>query len=177
MTEGAVVRAAAEGDRDAFGALAAGRVDGLYAVATLILRDPGRAEDAVQDALIRAWRDLPRLRDHDRFDAWLRRIVVNACRDASRKGRRHESNVVLEPNHDRPIPDSANSVDDRDAVSRGLGRISLDHRTALVLHYYLELSLPEIGQVLDIPVGTAKSRLHHARQALKAAIDAKGDVR
>jgi RNA polymerase sigma-70 factor (ECF subfamily) len=170
VTEGAVVRAAAAGDRDAFGALAATRVDGLYATATLILRDRSQAEDAVQDALVRAWRDLPRLRDHERFDAWLRRVLVNACRDASRRGRRHESNVMLEPGHDRPTPDHAAAADDRDAVHRGLGRLSHDHRTALVLFYYLDLSLPEMAEVLNIPTGTAKSRLHHARQALKVAI-------
>lgn len=115
-------------------------------------------------ATCRAWRD------HDRFDAWLRRILVNACRDASRRGRRHEANVALAPDHDRPAPDASGSVVDRDAVSRGLATLSTDHRTVLVLHYYLELTLPEIGDALGTPVGTAKSRVHNARNALRSAI-------
>lgn len=169
-----LVRAAAEGDRDAFATLAAGRIDRLYATATLILRDRGRAEDAVQEALVRAWRDLPSLRDPARLDAWLRRLLVNACHDESRRGRRHESTIRLLPDHDGTTPDATDALADRDALDRGLRELSTHHRAVIVHHYYLGLSLPEVADALDIPVGTAKSRLHHARLALRRVIDPHG---
>jgi RNA polymerase sigma-70 factor, ECF subfamily len=171
VTDDDLVRAAAHGDADAFAALAAARAQRLFATAVLILRDRSRAEDAVQNALLRAWRDLPTLRDRQRFDAWLRRLLVNACHDESRRHRRHAANLRLLPDHDRPLPDGSELLADRDELDRGLSRISSDHRAALVLHYFLGLSLPEIADALGIPVGTAKSRLHHARHALRAAID------
>jgi RNA polymerase sigma-70 factor, ECF subfamily len=170
VTDEQLVRAAADGDRDAFAQLAAPRLDRLFATATLILRDRGRAEDALQDALVRAWRDLRSLRDPRRVDAWLRRLLVNACRDESRRQRRHESNVRLLPDHDRPIADETNRLADTDALEQGLQRLSVDHRAVIVHHYFLELSLPEIADALGIPVGTAKSRLHHARLALRASL-------
>jgi RNA polymerase sigma-70 factor (ECF subfamily) len=170
MTHEQLVRAAADGDPDAFAAIAAPRLDRLFATASLILRDRGRAEDAVQDALVRAWRDLRTLREPRRFDAWMRRLVVNACRDQARRHRRHEANIRLLPDHDRPTADASHSLADSDAIERGLQALSTDHRAVIVHHYFLELSLPEIADALGIPVGTAKSRLHHARLALRAAI-------
>ena len=170
MTDGALVQAAAAGDRDAFAAIAAPRLDRLFATATLILRDRSRAEDAVQEALVRAWRDLPSLRDPHRLDAWLRRLLVNACYDESRRQRRHASNIRLLPDHDRPTSDSSGELADRDALQRGLRQLSTDHRAVIVHHYYLGLSLSEIADALDVPVGTAKSRLHHARHVLRDAL-------
>ena len=170
MTDEALVQAAAAGDHDAFAAIAAPRLDRLFATATLILRDRGQAEDAVQEALVRAWRDLPSLRDRRRLDPWLRRLLVNACYDESRRQRRHASNLRLLPDHDRPISDSSGDLGNRDALQRGLQQLSTDHRAVIVHHYYLGLSLSEIANALDIPVGTAKSRLHHARLALRDAI-------
>ena len=170
MTDEELIRAAAHSDRDAFAALAGPRIDRLFATATLILRDRGHAEDAVQEALVHAWRDLRTLREPQRLDAWLRRLLVNACRDESRRGRRHESNIRLLPDHDRPTSDSSNALADRDAIDRGLRALSTDHRAVIVHQYYLGLSLPEIADALDIPIGTAKSRLHHARLALRQAI-------
>jgi RNA polymerase sigma-70 factor, ECF subfamily len=170
VTDEQLVRAAADGDRDAFAALAAPRLDRLFATATLILHDRGRAEDALQDALVRAWRDLRSLRDPRRLDAWLRRLLVNACRDESRRQRRHESNVRLLPDHDRPVTDEIGRLADNDAVQQGMRRLSVDHRAVIVHHYFLGLSLPEIADALAIPVGTAKSRLHHARLALRSSI-------
>ena len=169
-----MVRAAADGDREAFAALAAPRVDRMFATATLILRDRGRAEDAVQDALVRAWRDVRTLRDPQRFDAWLRRLLVNACFDESRRERRHAANVRLLPDHDGATSDSSGALADRDEMDRALRRLSTDHRAVIVHHYYLQLSVAEIADALDIPVGTAKSRLHHARLALRAAMEAGG---
>jgi len=169
-----MVRAAANGDREAFAALAAPRVDRLFATATLILRDRGRAEDAVQDALVRAWRDMRTLRDPGRLDAWLRRLLVNACYDESRRQRRHAANVRLLPDHDRGTSDASGALADRDEMDRALRQLSTDHRAVIVHHYYLELSVAEIADALGIPVGTAKSRLHHARLALRAAMEAGG---
>lgn len=170
MPDDPAIRAAASGDRDAFEALATPRVDRLYATATLVLRDRAAAEDAVQEALVRAWRDLPRLRDPKRFDAWLRRLLLNACHDLSRRGRRHESNVRLLPDHDEFTADASGILADHDELDRGLRELSVDHRAVIVHRYYLDLPLPEIADSLGIPVGTVKSRLHHARQALRSAI-------
>jgi RNA polymerase sigma-70 factor (ECF subfamily) len=172
MTDEEMVEAAAAGDRDAFAALAAPRVDRLYATATLILRDLGRAEDAVQEALVRAWRDVRTLRDRHRFDAWMRRLLVNACFDEARRQRRHAANVRLLPDHDRGEPDASGTLADRDQVDRALRQLSADHRAVIVHHYYLDLSVAEIADAFDIPVGTAKSRLHHARNALRSAMGA-----
>lgn len=167
MADATLVGAAASGDRDAFAALASTRLDRLFATAVLMLRDRSRAEDAVQDALVRAWRDLPALRDTDRFDAWLRRLLVRACYDEARRNRRHAGNVTLLPRHEPATPDAAAAVADRDEMDAALRRLSSDHRAIVVHHYYLGLSLPEIADAFDIPLGTAKSRLHHARLALR----------
>jgi RNA polymerase sigma-70 factor (ECF subfamily) len=172
MADETLVRAAARGDKDAFARLVAPRLDRLFATASLILRHRARAEDALQDALVRAWRDLPTLRDPARLDAWLRRLLVHACYDDARRNRRHAANLTLLPEHDRGIPDGTVELSERDAVEGALQALSVDHRAAVVLHYYLGLSLPEIADALGIPVGTAKSRLHHARNRLRATLGA-----
>lgn len=174
MPDATLVESAASGDRDAFAALASTRVDRLYATATLMLRDRTRAEDAVQEALVRAWRDLPALRDHGRFDAWMRRLLVHACYDEARRHRRHRGNVTLLPQHDRGVPDSSGALAERDEIDSALTRLSTDHRAIVVHHYYLGLSLPEISDALGIPLGTAKSRLHHARLALRDSLTRHG---
>jgi RNA polymerase sigma-70 factor (ECF subfamily) len=171
VTDDVVLERAAAGDRDAFATLAAPRLGRMFATALLILRDRGHAEDAVQEALVRAWRDLRSLRDPRRFDPWLRRLLVNACRDESRRGRRHELNVRLLPDHDRPTEDSSRELEDRDMIGRALRRLSTEHRAVLVHQYYLDLAIAEVADALDIPVGTAKSRLHHARNALREAVE------
>ena len=166
-----LVRQAKRGDREAFTVLATGAVDRLYAIARLVLRDTDLAEDAAQDALVRAWRDLPTLRDVERFDAWLYRLVVNACADIGRRRRQWRAEIALI----RPEPaesDRASELADRDELERGLRRLNEAQRTILVLHYYLDLPLKETAEAMDIPVGTAKSRLHYALEALRAALDA-----
>jgi len=166
-----LVDRARHGDREAFGVLAAGAVDRLYAVAGLLLRDTHLAEDATQDALVRAWRDLPTLRDVDRFDAWLHRILVRACTDIGRRQRRvraEMSVVSLEPTQ----IDAMAGLADRDQIERGLRRLNDAQRTILVLHFYVGLSPAEAADALDIPVGTAKSRLHYAIDSLRAALAA-----
>ena len=167
----AVVEAAQRGDHDAFEALAIGAADRLFAIARLILRDVHAAEDAVQEALVRIWRDLPRLRDPDRFDAWVHRILVNACVDQGRHRRRWSAEIQLvrsEPTAD----DAIGSMADRDQLERGFRRLNPQQRAAVVLHYYLGLSVPEIAEILGVPSGTAKSRLHYATAAMRAALEA-----
>jgi len=167
----ALVDLARRGDHEAFNVLAGGSVDRLYAVARLILRDADLAEDATQDALVRAWRDLPTLRDVERFDAWLYRLLVRSCADIGRHRRRWRSElsvIRIEPAE----PDRTAELADRDLLEQGLRRLSDAQRTILILHFYVGLSPAEAADVLEIPVGTAKSRLHYAIDALRAALAA-----
>ena len=166
-----LVSRARRGDADAYATLVAGSLDRLYGAACLILRDRSRAEDAVQDGLIRAWRELPRLREVERFDAWLRRIVVHAALDELRRQRSRPQLSIL-PGAEPITYAEADLVIARDTLERGFARISPDHRASLVLRHYLGLTIPEIASTLGIPTGTAKSRLHHASQSLRAAIEA-----
>jgi RNA polymerase sigma-70 factor, ECF subfamily len=166
-----LVDRARRGDREAFGVLASGAVDRLYAVARLILRDTELAEDAIQDALVRAWRDLPALRDAERFDAWLYRLTVNACADVGRHRRRWRAEITVVP-AEPAEPDRASELADRDQLERGLRRLTDPQRSILALHFYVGLSPAETADALGIPVGTAKSRLHYAIEALRAALAA-----
>lgn len=172
MAQHELVELARSGDREAFSALAASVVDRLYATAMLILRDHSMADDATQETIVRAWRDLPSLRDPDRFDAWLRRLLVNACHDEGRRQRQRRPEITLLPNHEPSISDSSAGLAERDALERGFRRLTPDHRTAVVLHHYVGLSLSEVAEAIGIPIGTAKSRVHHATQALRAALEA-----
>jgi RNA polymerase sigma-70 factor, ECF subfamily len=151
--------------------LAGGAVDRMYAVARLILRDADLAQDATQEALVRAWRDLPSLREVERFDAWLYRVTVRACSDIrkSRKRWRAELAVVRTEPSER---DHSAELGDRDELERGLRRLSDTQRTILVLTFYLGFSTVDVADALAIPVGTAKSRLHYALEALRAALAA-----
>jgi RNA polymerase sigma-70 factor, ECF subfamily len=165
-----VVRAKA-GDREAFDLLAAACVDGLYRVARLILRDADQAEDAVQEALVRCWRDLPALRDPDRFEPWIRRILVRAIHDEFRAAGRQRAAVTivrLEPS----IRDASDDIATREQLDRAFRRLTVDHRSVVVLRLYLGLSIDESAATLGIPVGTAKSRLHYAIEAMRVALEA-----
>ena len=167
-----LVARAGRGDHDAFAALAGTTIGRLDAAARLILRDPDQAKDAVQETLVRAWRDLPTLRSPDRFDAWLHRLLVRACIDEARRLRRHRFDVDLAP-IDHPDRDDANAVMvDRDQLDRGFSRLEPEARALIVLHHYLDLPLPEVAIALGMPLGTAKSRLHRALQTMRAALDA-----
>jgi RNA polymerase sigma-70 factor (ECF subfamily) len=166
-----LVDQARRGDSEAFSVLAAGAIDRLYQIARLLLRETELAEDATQDALVRAWRDLPTLRDPERFDAWLHRLLVRSCTDIGRKRRRWRTEISvipLEPTE----PDGSMGLADRDQIERGLLRLNDGQRTILVLHFYVGLSPTEAAAALEIPVGTAKSRLHYAIDALRAALAA-----
>jgi RNA polymerase sigma-70 factor (ECF subfamily) len=166
-----LVDAAMEGDHEAFSVLATGAANRLYGIARLILRDVDLSQDAVQETLVRAWRGLPGLRDPDRFDAWLHRLLVNVCMDLGRSRSRYRATVqliVLDP----PQPDDAGSIVDRDQIERAFRRLRPEQRAVVVLRYYLGLSLPEVSDTLSIPLGTTKSRLHYAIETMRAAIDA-----
>jgi len=167
-----LVERAQRGDHDAFAILAGATIGRLDAAARLILRDPERAKDAVQDAFVRAWRDLPTLRDPDRFDAWLRRLVVHACLNEARRSRRRPVEVELEISDFPTTIDAAGALADRDEIERGFRRLEPEQRAIVVLHYYLGYPLPEAAELLRVPIGTAKSRLHRAIQALRGAVDA-----
>jgi RNA polymerase sigma-70 factor (ECF subfamily) len=167
-----LVDRARSGDTDAFTDLARAAMDRLYAIAYLILRDGDRAQDAVQEALVSAWRDLRSLRDPDAWDAWLHRLTVRACYRAARRDRRRTSielRVIPDPPPAHAF-DVASSVAERDRMERELGRLPIDQRAVMVLHFWLDLPLTDAAEILDIPVGTAKSRLHYGLQALRRSM-------
>lgn len=167
-----LVERAMAGDREAFTELTRLSIGRLYALARLILRDDHRAEDATQDALVAAWRQLSALRDPDRFDAWLRRMLVRACfREAGREVRHRRIPVGLLALA-TPAPDPGDVLADQDELGRGFVRLAPEQRALLVLHFYLGLPLQETSEALGIPVGTVKSRLHRTLQQMRAALDA-----
>jgi RNA polymerase sigma-70 factor (ECF subfamily) len=141
-------------------------------VARRILRDIDLAEDATQQALLSIWRDLPQLRDPARFEAWSYRLLVRACYAEGRKQRRWAPNLRLLPADELMDAGGYDSVVDRDQLETGFRRLSLDHRTVVVLHHYLDLPLDRVAELLGVPVGTVHSRLHHAMRGLRAALDA-----
>ena len=164
-----LVKQAKAGDLDAFAQLVKTSGPRLKGIANLILRDSVRAEDALQDALLLAWRDIRALRDPDAWDAWVRRLTVNACYKVAGKERRRskvELHVTPDPGTAR-TPDAAADVADREWVMSELGRLDIDRRTVLVLHYYLDLPLPEVAEILDIPYGTVTSRLHRGLEMMR----------
>ena len=170
-----VVRAQG-GDHDAFAVLAGAMASRLDGAAWLILRDPEQAKDAVQNALLKAWRDLPTLRDPDAFDAWVHRVVIRACIDEAQRSKRHRVNVEL-TEIAVPAPEHLEStIVDRDQLERGFLRLDPEMRAVIVLHHYLDLPLPSVAAAMGIPLGTAKSRLHRALGLMRAALesDARG---
>jgi RNA polymerase sigma-70 factor (ECF subfamily) len=167
-----LVESAQRGDREAYVDLIRDRSDRLFAIAQRILRDVDRAEDALQDALVIAWRDLRGLRDPDRFDAWLQRLLINVCIGQATRERRRTANLRVLPVDGPAAPDQLLSVADRDLLERGFRRLPPDQRAILVLHHYLGFEPSEIAETLGIPAGTARSRLHHAHRAMRAALDA-----
>jgi RNA polymerase sigma-70 factor, ECF subfamily len=166
-----VVRAQ-RGDKGAYGLIAGAIADRFLAVARRILRDRDLAQDATQQALLAIWQDLPRLRDPDRFEAWSYRLLVHACSAEGRKERRWAPNLRVLPIDSQAASSELDSVVDRDQLERGFRRLSIDHRAVVVLYHYLDKPLDEIARILDIPVGTAHSRLHHAMRGMRAALDA-----
>jgi RNA polymerase sigma-70 factor, ECF subfamily len=172
VVEQDLVLAAQRGDGAAFVDLLRPRIDRLFALAHRILRDVDGAEDALQDALIVVWRDLRTLRDPTRFDAWLHRVVVRECIDDASRERRRMAKVRALPDVEPAAPDSLLTLADRDQIERGLKRLAPDQRAILALHHYAGFEPTEIAAILGIPPGTARSRLHRAHQAMRAALDA-----
>ncbi len=167
-----LVMRAQRGDEEAFASLAVAAGGRLHAVAHRILRDTNLAEDATQQALLTIWRDLPQLRDPARFDAWSYRLLVRACYAEGRRTRTWAPNLRLLPADGPQSADALSSVVDRDQLERGFRRLSIDHRAVVVLHHYLDLPLETVADVLGVPIGTVRSRLHHAMRGLRAALDA-----
>jgi RNA polymerase sigma-70 factor (ECF subfamily) len=167
-----LVERAQRGDREAFTDLAAASLGRLDAIARLILRDPDLAKDAVQNGLVRAWRDLPTLRNPDRFDAWIRRLVVRACLDEARGQRRNQIATSLIDVGAQIVADASSVVADQDQLERAFRRLRPEDRAIIVLRHFLDLPVPEIADAMRIPLGTAKARLHRAMDQLRASLEA-----
>jgi RNA polymerase sigma-70 factor (ECF subfamily) len=166
-----LVERARDGDDDAFTKLVDLDGDRCYAIAYRILRDVDRAKDAVQQAYLLAWRELPRLRDPERFEVWLYRLLVNACYEEARRHRRWITHVRELPMEGPAAPDPMVSVADRDALERAFARLTPEHRAVFVMHHYAGLPLAAIAEVVGVPVGTVKSRLHNSIRNLRAALE------
>ena len=167
-----LVLAAQRGDREAFAILARTHGDRLYAIAQRILRDAGLAEDALQSALVIAWRELPALRDAARFAPWINRLLVHECYAEARKRTRITSAIRVLPADGPVAPDDVHAIIDRDELERGFRRLPAEQRALLVLRHYLGLEPAEIADTLGIPAGTVRSRLHYAHRAMRAALEA-----
>ncbi len=171
-----LVEQARDGDDAAFTELVDLDGDLCYAIAFRILRDAERAQDAVQQAFLLAWRELPRLRDPERFGPWLHRLLVNACYEELRRHRRWSTHIRILPVDGPGGSDPTVSVDDRDALDRAFERLTPQHRAVFVLHHHAGLSLAEVADVVGVPIGTVKSRLHYATRTLRTAIVADSQV-
>jgi RNA polymerase sigma-70 factor (ECF subfamily) len=171
-----LVELAMRGDEEAFDMLIGRIGDSLHSVARRILRDTTLAQDATQEALLDAWRNLPRLRDPDRFEAWVYRLLVNACHAEARRERRHRGELRLLPYDDPIVPDSASRVAIQDQLDRAFRQLSVEHRTVVVLVHYLGQTPTEAAETMGTPVGTARSRLHYALAHLRSAIEADARV-
>ncbi len=119
---------------------------------------------------VRAWRTLPALRDPDRFDAWLRRLVVDSCIDILRRRRHRAIEVELTPIDGPAVADFATVIVDRDLVDEALRHLDPEWRAIVVMHYFLGMPLPDVAGTLGIPLGTAKSRLHRSLSAMRATV-------
>jgi RNA polymerase sigma-70 factor (ECF subfamily) len=171
-----LVERARRGDHEAFADLLDVRLARLDGTARMILRDGELARDAVQEAMIRAWRDLPGLRDPDRFDAWLQRLLANACLDLVRRRKRRVIEVELTPIDAPSANDFAGGLADRELLDQALGGLAPGHRAVVALHYLLGMPLPEVAASLRIPLGTAKSRLHYALAAMRISARSEPDA-
>jgi RNA polymerase sigma-70 factor (ECF subfamily) len=168
----ALVNQAKQGDREAFDALARLTGDRCMAIAFRILRDFDHADDAVQAALLTAWREIRALRDPELFEPWLHRILTNACYTEARQRRRWSEQIRLLPVEPVHGPDDYLTVETRDQLERAFQRLTVEQRAVLVFHHYIGLPLPDVAERLGVPLGTVKSRMHHAKRALRAGLEA-----
>src|SRR6476620_1110070 len=164
--------AARAGDEEAFAQIARGSADRLFRIAHRILRDVGRAEDAVQQTLVIAWRELPGLREAERFEAWIHRILVHACYAEAKRAKQWTANIRVLSVDGPASPDTTLDVATRDALERGFRRLPPEQSAVFVLHHYLGWPLGEIAETLGVPLGTVKSRIHYATTSLRAALEA-----
>lgn len=179
-TERLLLERAAAGDRDAFDHLIRARLDRLYRMAFAITRNEHDARDATQDACVLGWRELPRLRDRSRFDAWLSQILVNAARGVVRRTVRvRVRELPMEADdpdgpvrHEGAVPAETDAFADVDAIRRAFTRLDGNKRALLVLHYVEGAPLADIARATGSPVGTVKWRLSNARKALERALEA-----
>lgn len=165
-----IVERAQTGDHDAFEEIVNRVGDRCFAIAYRVLRNRAIAEDAVQHALLAAWRDLPKLRDADRFERWLYRILLNACFGELRRQRRWNGSVTQLRDESPIAPDPMVSADDREALERAFGRLDPDRRSIFILHHHAGMTVPAIADIMGMPPGTIKSRLHYATKVLRAAL-------
>lgn len=174
--ERSLVERARDGDLGAFEALVRPEVHAMAHVAMAIIGDESDAREALQEALTAMWRELPALRDPDRFAAWSGRILVNRCRLTLRRRRRHERHEVALEAAPAPVSAVGEGLEatalDRNALEAAFERLDADTRTLLVLHHLAGLPLDEIAGRLGVPTGTVKSRLHAARRALERELEA-----
>lgn len=167
-----LVERARSGDQAAFADLVHQVSDSLYGIARRILRDPGLAEDVLQNALVTIWRKLPHLREPERFEAWAYRILVHACYADAPRNRLWASTVRILPVDRANDTDDISSITDRDELERAFRLLPLDQRAVFVLHHHVGLPLVAVAETLGIPEGTARSRLHYATRALRGAFAA-----
>jgi RNA polymerase sigma factor (sigma-70 family) len=167
-----LVERARNGDHDAFSALVQASTPRVYGAARLILRDPDRAEDAVQEAFVLAWRHIRALRDPQAWDAWLYRLTIRACHRSARANTRRDVVELHVVSDHEPVStgDFPAAMAERDRIAREVSRLPMEQRTVLVLHFYLDLPLTTAAEILNIPVGTAKSRLHRGLATLRAGL-------
>jgi len=172
----ALVVRARDGDEDAFTQLVDLDGNRCFAIAYRILRDVERAKDAVQQAFLLAWRELPRLRDPERYDVWLYRLLVNACYEEARRHRRWTTHLRPLPIEGPAAPDPIVSVHDRDALERAFQQLSPEHRAVFVMHHHAGLPLAAIAEIVGVPLGTVKSRLHHSIRNLRAVLEGESEA-
>src|SRR5262245_3299526 len=167
-----LVERARAGDHEAFATLAEASFPRLFGAARLILRDDDRAQDAVQEALVLAWKHVRAIRDPRAWDAWLYRLTVRACYRLAKTAKRRDVVELHVESEVEPAggSDFTGALVERERLGRELGRLPVDQRAVMVLHFYLDLPLTEAAAVLDIPVGTAKSRLHRGLETLRIAL-------
>lgn len=171
----AAVVQAQRGDHDAFAMIVRHTIGRQDALARTVLRDPELARDAVQDALVRAWRDLPGLRDPDRYEAWVYRLTLRSCIDEARRRRRHVVEVTLSPLDGGRATDPADTVADRELLARAFAALDAEHRALVVMHVHLGIPLPEAARSCGIPLGTAKSRVSRALAQMRRALEPEPD--
>jgi RNA polymerase sigma-70 factor (ECF subfamily) len=171
-----LVAQARDGDHAAFTRLVEADGSRCYAIAYRILRDVDRAQDAVQQTFLGVWQDLPRLRDPDRYEVWLHRILVNACYREAHRTRRWQATIRPLPMDGPGGPDTTRRVDDVDEIEQLFNRLSTEHRTVVVLHHYVGLPLTDIAEITGVPVGTVKSRMHNAMRNLRVVVGTDGGL-